>query len=225
MNTQRTSHADEVIVPMVRPGLHATLQVPADPAGIVLFAQGHGHATGNPRNDHVARVLRDARMATLLVDLLTEDEEAMDHRTARLSFDIPLLAERLVQATDWLATRRDTASLPVGYFGVGTGAAAALAAAARRPARVGAVVSRGGRPDLARPILAQLRAPTLLIVGSDDTPILSMNRYAMAQMGPGTATLQIVPGANHMFDHPREIERVAALARDWFSLHLRAPLA
>ena len=199
--------------------LEGNLARPEDARGVVLFAHGSGSSRLSPRNRHVARVLNEAALATLLVDLLTPEEEAIDARTAHLRFDISLLAERLVAATDWLADHPDTRSLRVGYFGASTGAAAALVAAAVRAAAVGAVVSRGGRPDLAGRALALVRAPTLLIVGGRDEQVLELNREALRQLSC-EKRLEIVPGATHLFEEPGALDLVALLARDWFQRYL-----
>jgi putative phosphoribosyl transferase len=201
--------------------LEGNLDVPDGARGVVLFAHGSGSSRHSPRNRFVAEALRRGGLATLLIDLLTADEEAVDLQTAHLRFDIGLLAERLVCATDWLAQQGPTRGLRVGYFGASTGAGAALVAAAERPEAVGAVVSRGGRPDLAGPVLGRVRAPTLLIVGGHDVPVIALNREALAQLR-GEATLEIVPGATHLFEEPGTLEQVARLARDWFS-RLLAP--
>ena len=199
--------------------LEGNLARPEDARGVVLFAHGSGSSRLSPRNRHVARVLNEATLATLLVDLLTPEEEAIDARTAHLRFDISLLAQRLIGATDWLADHPDTRGLRVGYFGASTGAAAALVAAAVRTAAVGAVVSRGGRSDLAGRALALVRAPTLLIVGGRDAQVLELNREAFAQL-TCEKRLEIVPGATHLFEEPGALDRVALLARDWFERHL-----
>ncbi len=188
-------------------------------SGMVLFAHGSGSSRFSPRNRFVASVLQRAGMATLLLDLLTSTEEASNSRTALLRFDIGLLAGRLMAASDWLARSADTGRLPLGYFGASTGAAAALAAAAQRPAQVKAVVSRGGRPDLAQPQLSRVQAPTLLIVGSNDYLVLEMNRQALAELRVESG-LETVPGATHLFEEPGALERVAELARDWFQRYL-----
>jgi dienelactone hydrolase len=167
----------------------------------------------------VAWLLDEARLATLLIDLLTPDEEAIDARTAHLRFDIRLLAERLVGATDWLRQQPETRDLRIGYFGASTGAGAALVAAAERPHLVGAVVSRGGRPDLAGPALARVRAPTLLIVGGKDVSVIELNQAALAQLRC-EKRLVIVPGATHLFEEPGALDVVARLAREWFERHL-----
>jgi putative phosphoribosyl transferase len=193
--------------------------LPEQSRGIVLFAHGSGSSRHSPRNRYVARVLNEAKLATLLIDLLTLHEEVIDTRTAHLRFDIDLLAERLVDATDWLTQFPDTKHLPIGYFGASTGAAAALAAAAVRPDVVGAVVSRGGRPDLAGSALPRVRAPTLLIVGGDDGQVIELNRAALAQLCC-EKQLVIVPAATHLFEEPGALDEVARLARDWFQRYL-----
>jgi dienelactone hydrolase len=208
-----------VQVPAGAVTLDGNLGVPAGARGIVLFAHGSGSSRHSPRNRYVAGVLREAGLATLLMDLLTVDEEAIDLRTQRLRFDISLLADRLVGATDWLAQNPDTRDLTIGYFGASTGAAAALVAAAERPDAVGAIVSRGGRPDLAGAALARVRAPTLLIVGGNDIPVIGMNQEAMAQLHV-EHKLEIVPGATHLFEEPGALEEVARLAREWFERYL-----
>jgi dienelactone hydrolase len=192
---------------------------PDDCRGIVLFAHGSGSSRHSPRNRYVAGVLREAGLATLLMDLLTMDEEAVDTRTGHLRFDIALLAGRLAAVTDWVASEPTTGGLVTGYFGASTGAGAALVAAAERPNLVRAIVSRGGRPDLAGAALGRVKAPTLLIVGGRDVPVIGMNRDAMAQMRAEVA-LEIVPGATHLFEEPGTLEAVARLARGWFTRHL-----
>ena len=199
--------------------LEGTLSLPPEARGLVLFAHGSGSSRLSPRNRHVAHILNDAWLATLLVDLLTEDEETIDLRTAHLRFDIGLLAERLVGATDWLTRQPDTRHLPIGYFGASTGAAGALVAAAARPQVVSAIVSRGGRPDLAGPALANVRAPTLLIVGGQDHVVIELNRSALDLLH-GEKQLVIVPGATHLFEEPGALDEVAQLAREWFERYL-----
>jgi putative phosphoribosyl transferase len=185
----------------------------------VLFAHGSGSSRHSPRNRYVAWLLNQANLATLLVDLLTSDEETIDLRTGQLRFDIELLAERLISVTDWLMQQRETRRLRIGYFGASTGAGAALVAAAERPDMVGAVVSRGGRPDLAGAALARVRAPTLLIVGGNDFQVIELNRAAFALLR-GEKQLVIVPGATHLFEEPGALDEVARLARDWFKRYL-----
>ena len=199
--------------------LEGNLSLPERARGIVLFAHGSGSSRHSPRNRYVARVLNEAKLATLLVDLLTPDEEAVDLRTAHLRFDIGLLAGRLVGVTDWLTQYPDTRELRIGYFGASTGAAAALVAAAQHPDAVGAIVSRGGRPDLAGPALARVRAPTLLIVGGNDFEVVELNRRAFALLRC-EKQLEIVPGATHLFEEPGALEEVARLAREWFERYL-----
>jgi putative phosphoribosyl transferase len=201
--------------------LPGTLVIPKNAAGIVLFAHGSGSGRLSPRNRFVARVLNEAGLATLLLDLLTAEEEAVDVQTGGLRFDITLLAERVVGATDWLAGIEATATLPVGYFGASTGAGAALVAAARRPERVKAVVSRGGRPDLAADDLPRVQAPTLLIVGGNDGPVIGLNRQALDRLGSKEKRLHIIPGASHLFEEPGTLDDVARLAADWFTRHIR----
>lgn len=199
--------------------LEGNLVVPSNAGGVVLFAHGSGSSRHSLRNRYVAGVLQEAGLATLLVDLLTPQEEQVDMRTAHLRFDIGMLAERLVWTTDWLSQQPDTASLRVGYFGASTGGGAALVAAAERPDSVAAVVSRGGRPDLAGPALSRVTAPTLLIVGGNDPIVIQLNQEAKAQMR-GEVQLAIVPGASHLFEERGTLEEVARLARDWFLRYL-----
>ncbi|HET9424714.1 MAG TPA: dienelactone hydrolase family protein [Gemmatimonadaceae bacterium] len=211
--------AEPVVIP-AGVMLHGDLTAPAGAQGLVVFAHGSGSSRFSPRNQRVAGHLHAGGLATLLFDLLTADEEVVDARTARLRFDIPMLAERLVHVTDWLGTQPATRGLGVGYFGASTGAAAALIAAASRPDVVRAVVSRGGRPDLAGAALARVEAPTLLIVGGDDEPVIGMNRSALAQLAARTKRLEIVPGATHLFEEPGTLDRVCDLALRWFDEHL-----
>ena len=203
--------------------LEADLGLPSAARGLVLFAHGSGSSRFSPRNREVAQQLNDAGLATLLADLLTADEEATDERTRRLRFDVGLLADRLVDLTDWLGADERTAHLNIGYFGASTGAGAALAAAARRPDTVHAVVSRGGRPDLAGPELAQVRAPTLLIVGGNDGAVIDLNQQALALLHCDKR-LAIVAGATHLFAELGALDAVSSLARDWFLRHLNHPL-
>jgi putative phosphoribosyl transferase len=199
--------------------LEGNLSLPERARGIVLFAHGSGSSRHSPRNRYVAQVLNEAKLATLLVDLLTPDEEAVDLRTAHLRFDIGLLAGRLAGVTEWLTQYPDTRELRIGYFGASTGAAAALVAAAQRPDAVGAIVSRGGRPDLAGSALAHVRTPTLLIVGGNDFEVVELNRRALALLRC-EKQLEIVPGATHLFEEPGALEEVARLAREWFERYL-----
>jgi dienelactone hydrolase len=199
--------------------LEGDIMMPSDARGIVVFAHGSGSGRFSPRNRAVANVLVQAGLAILLMDLLTAEEEAVDLQTRHLRFDIALLGRRVIVTIDWLARDASVKELPVGCFGASTGAAAALIAAAERPQRVAAVVSRGGRPDLAGEALRRVTAPTLLIVGGNDLEVLRLNRQALAML-PGEAQLEIVPGATHLFEEPGALERVAALARDWFLRYL-----
>jgi putative phosphoribosyl transferase len=211
----------EVRVPAGRVVLIGDLTVPADARGIVLFAHGSGSSRFSPRNRYVARSLVERKLATLLTDLLTPNEEQEDARTGRLRFDIPLLATRLIAATDWLGNQPLVADLPAGYFGASTGGGAALLAAVERPRVVRTVVSRGGRPDLAGEALRLVQAPTLLIVGGRDATVLALNQQALREI-PAEKRLEIVPGATHLFEEPGALEEVARLAGDWFERHLRA---
>lgn len=206
----------ELRIPIDVGELQGLLGVPDGARSIVLFAHGAGSSRLSPRNQYVASVLHEAGFATLLFDLLLEAEEA-DRANV---FDIPLLAGRLVEATRWLESNPDTRGLDVGYFGASTGAAAALVAAARVPDRVSAIVSRGGRPDLAGDALEKVRAPTLLIVGGNDEPVIEMNREAYARLDV-TKEISIIPGATHLFEEPGALEEVADLAARWFRRHLR----
>jgi dienelactone hydrolase len=208
-----------VHIPAGSATLEGNLNLPERARALVLFAHGSGSSRHSPRNRYVARVLNETNLATLLLDLLTPDEEAIDLNTAHLRFDIDLLAARLVAVTDWVTQYRDTQHLPVGYFGASTGAAAALVASAERPQIVGAIVSRGGRPDLAGSALARVRAPTLLIVGGKDIAVIQMNRAALAQLRC-EKQIAIVPGATHLFEEPGTLDEVARLAREWFNRHL-----
>lgn len=201
--------------------LEGDLAIPDGARGIVLFAHGSGSSRHSSRNKFVAEELRRGELGTLLLDLLTSQEEQIDMRTAQLRFDIGLLAERLIGAIGWLDTQDETRALPVGLFGASTGGGAALVAAARRPNRVDAVVSRGGRPDLAGEELPNVRAPTLLIVGGNDPAVIELNKRAMRQM-VAEVELVIVPRATHLFEEPGALERVAVLARNWFVDHLGA---
>jgi pimeloyl-ACP methyl ester carboxylesterase len=198
--------------------LDGDLRWPEDARAVVLFAHGSGSSRHSSRNRYVARLLNKAKLATLLIDLLT-DEEAIDVHTAHLRFDIELLARRLVGATDWVTQRADMRHLPIGYFGASTGAAAALVAATRRPDVIGAIVSRGGRPDLAGAALPHVRAPTLLIVGGSDVHVIQLNRIALAELRC-KKQLIIVPGATHLFEEPGALDEVARLACEWFQGHL-----
>jgi dienelactone hydrolase len=211
---------NEVHIPAGRATLAGDLNVPVNATALVLFAHGSGSSRHSPRNQFVARTLNDARLATLLFDLLTPEEELVDTRTAELRFDIDLLAERLVHATTWVKQQQQqTRDLRIGYFGSSTGGGAALVAAAQLPEDVGAVVSRGGRPDLAGAALPKMQAPTLLIVGGQDDIVIELNERARNQMRC-EVKLEIIPGATHLFEEPGALEQVAKLASDWFINHM-----
>ncbi|HEU4749188.1 MAG TPA: alpha/beta family hydrolase [Gemmatimonadaceae bacterium] len=199
--------------------LEGTLGVPNGAHAIILFAHGSGSSRFSSRNRFVARALRERLLGTLLLDLLSPEEEQLDGITRQHRFDIAMLADRLVAATDWLAKQSDTGGLAVGLFGASTGGGAALVAAAERPDRIGAVVSRGGRPDLADHALASVTAPTLLLVGERDDVVIDLNQRARSRMRAETR-LEIVPGATHLFEERGALERVASLAGDWFENHL-----
>jgi len=216
---QNTNYERVLQIPIGGRILEGDVAVPESACGIVLFAHGSGSSRRSPRNRYVARVLQEAGLGTLLMDLLTSEEEAFDAHTAALRFDIELLAGRLMGATEWLLAQPRTAQLRIGYFGASTGAAAALVAAAELPARIAAVVSRGGRPDLAGSALGRVAAPTLLIVGGRDSVVLELNRRALAEL-PAEKRLEIVPGATHLFEEPGALESVAQLAKNWFALYL-----
>jgi len=200
--------------------LTGELKVPEKATGVVLFAHGSGSSRHSPRNQYVARVIREVGVATLLFDLLTRQEETIDNYTREFRFDIKLLARRLVAATNWLAAEKETNKLRPGYFGASTGGGAALVAAAQLKEKVGAVVSRGGRPDLAGPALGRVTAPTLLIVGGFDGPVIRMNEDAYVQLRC-MKELKIIPGATHLFEEPGKLEEVADLAAKWFLKHLQ----
>jgi putative phosphoribosyl transferase len=213
-----------VRVPAAGAMLEGNLAIPPNTSGVVLFAHGSGSSRHSPRNRAVARALNEGGLATLLVDLLTPAEESVDEQTGQLRFDIGLLADRLVDAADWLTANEETGSLPIGLFGASTGGGAALVAAAQRPNTVRAVVSRGGRPDLAGAALSRVRAPTLLIVGGRDHAVIELNREAFERLRC-EKKLEIVPGATHLFEEPGALEEVARLARDWFRRFLAPPAA
>jgi len=203
--------------------LHGDLRMPEGAHGLVIFAHGSGSSRFSSRNRHVASYLDAHGLATLLLDLLTSHEEAVDVRTMEYRFDIPRLASRMIAAIDWAGRRANLRGLPIGCFGASTGAAAALIAAAARPHAVRAVVSRGGRPDLASEALDRVVAPTLLIVGGEDGPVIEMNRDAMRQMRASHVEIAIVPGATHLFEEPGTLEQVERLAIEWFDRYLVAP--
>ncbi len=217
--TEHSSSACPVSIALGRATLEGNLGLPAHPCGIVLFAHGSGSSRLSPRNRFVAETLQSRGIATLLMDLLTASEEEIDQRTSQLRFNIRLLAKRLAGATTWALRQPDLRGLSVGYFGASTGAAAALVAAAQHSGAVAAIVSRGGRPDLAGDALASVVAPTLLIVGGNDAPVIDLNEQALAQLGCSEKKLVIVPGATHLFEEPGALEEVASMAAEWFSLH------
>jgi dienelactone hydrolase len=199
--------------------LQANLYVPPDPTGLVMFAHGSGSSRHSPRNRMVATLLNQGSLATLLLDLLTEKEEQIDQQSGDLRFDLHLLGRRLVEAADWAAAESEISGLPLGMFGASTGAGAALIAATMRADTIRAIVSRGGRPDLAGNALRKVKAPTLLIVGGEDTEVIQMNQDALTRMRCLTR-LEIIPGATHLFEESGALDRVAALARNWFQLYL-----
>jgi putative phosphoribosyl transferase len=210
----------EVHIPIERgTTLEGNLTLPREANGLVLFAHGSGSSRHSPRNRSVARALQQAELGTLLVDLLTREEEEAERDTRHLRFDIGLLAGRLERVGEWLSRQPDAAHLPLGLFGASTGAAAALVAAARAPDRIQAVVSRGGRPDLAGQLLPRVRAPTLLIVGGEDRGVIELNEQAFDALG-SPKELEVVPGATHLFEEPGTLEQVAQLAAGWFTRHL-----
>ena len=212
----------EVQIPAGRAVLSGNLTIPENAIALVLFAHGSGSSRHSPRNQFVARTLNVAGLGTLLFDLLTPEEEALDIHTREHRFNIGLLAERLVHATKWARQQEETRDLRIGYFGSSTGGAAALVAAAEIPQDIRAVVSRGGRPDLAGDALPRVQAPTLLIVGGNDDVVIELNEMARDQMRC-EVKLEIIPGATHLFEEPGALEQVAKLASDWFSLHLSGP--
>lgn len=216
-----TARGRTVQIPSGPTTLEGELHVPAGATGVVLFAHGSGSSRHSPRNQFVARTIREAGVGTLLFDLLTREEEAVDLQTRHLRFDIGMLANRLEEATNWIKQEGETSHLRVGYFGSSTGGGAALVAAAMSGEEVGAVVSRGGRPDLAGPeALRRVKAPTLLIVGGRDVPVIEMNEEAYAWLRCEKG-MKIVPGASHLFEEPGALEQVARLAADWFKTHLQ----
>jgi dienelactone hydrolase len=217
VRARSNSYPEEVCLNVEAVRLQGLLRLPPNASALVLFAHGSGSGRLSPRNNYVAERLGESGLGTLLFDLLTEKEEQIDALTAELRFDIPLLTNRLVAATMWTLKQQRLEGLAVGYFGASTGAAAALAAAARIPT-IAAVVSRGGRPDLAGAALAQVRAATLLIVGGDDREVLALNRKALAQL-TCEAQLEVVPGATHLFTEPGALEQVASLSAAWFTSH------
>lgn len=221
MNVTSESKIQEqlVSIPAGSVRLKGNLAIPQNAGGIVLFAHGSGSTRLSPRNQYVAKLLQEEGLATLLLDLLTPSEQEIDLRSMNIRFDLGLLADRLVSATDWLAENELTSHLRVGYFGASTGAGAALVAATERPEAVGAIVSRGGRPDLAGTALTRVKAPTLLIVGEWDLPVISLNQEALALLDVDKQ-LELVPGATHLFEEPGALEEVARLAGQWFKRYL-----
>jgi putative phosphoribosyl transferase len=211
----------EIQIPTNRASLNGTLTIPTNPTGLVLFVHGSGSSRHSPRNQYVARILNEAGLATLLFDLLTPMEEQEDWNSRRHRFDIGLLTQRLLQATQWATVQPTLAGLSIGYFGSSTGAAAALVAAAELGNEIDAVVSRGGRPDLAGDALERVVSPTLLIVGSEDKVVIELNEQAQRQLRCENR-IDVVPRATHLFDEPGTLERVAELASRWLSEHLRA---
>ncbi len=221
-NNQRQAIENRLVrIPIGNIQLEGNLNIPPDAEGIIVFVHGSGSSRHSPRNQFVATQLREGPLGTLLFDLLTQEEEEIDMRTGRLRFDINLLAHRTISAVDWLVKQPFAAGLVVGLFGASTGAAAALIAAAERPDRVGAVVSRGGRPDMAEDFLPRVQAPTLLIVGGNDSPVIEMNQDAFERMSPRLdKEFRIIPGATHLFSEPGTLEEVAEMAEEWFVEHL-----
>lgn len=220
----RTITAQPVEIPAGPAALNGDLRMPPGARGLVIFAHGSGSSRFSTRNRQVAEFLDGQSFATLLLDLLTPQEDAIDVRTRQYRFDIERLGPRVSAAADWARRQAELRELPVGCFGASTGAAAALIAAAERPGTISAVVSRGGRPDLAGDALPRVKAPTLLIVGGDDEPVIEMNRAAMRQMR-AHVELEIVPGATHLFEEPGTLEQVERLAAAWFTRYLRRPAA
>ena len=221
MNVERAAGKENAVqLALEKIALAGSLYVPAGAQGLVIFAHGSGSSRLSPRNIFVARQLQKANIGTLLFDLLTPAEEAVDDRTGELRFNISFLAGRLMEATDWLKGKPEARGLKLGYFGASTGAGAALVAAAEKGKQISAVVSRGGRPDMAESFLAKVRAPTLLIVGGDDFQVIDLNRRALARLH-SEKKLVIIPGATHLFEEPGALEQVAQLASAWFGDHFK----
>jgi putative phosphoribosyl transferase len=216
---QTTVFREEIEIKTPKTVIKGDLCVPEKASGIVIFAHGAGSSRLSPRNKHVAQVLQDAGFATLLMDLLSEQEDQLDVFLKKLRFDIPLLAGRVDTATDWVRNNNKTSKLPIGYFGASTGAAAALVASIQRPETIRAIVSRGGRPDLADRVLSEVKPPTLLIVGSKDTVVLKKNQAAFEKLN-SEKKLIVIPGASHLFEEPGKLEEVAGHAKNWFLEHL-----
>jgi putative phosphoribosyl transferase len=219
---EQQTQPEDLVIETREVTLRAILAVPDKARSIVLFAHGAGSSRHSPRNQHVAQKLQEAGLGTLLLDLLTEEEERIDMYTGRLRFDIPFLAGRLDTATGWVLSHEHLSGFDVGYFGASTGAAAALVASVQRPEAVRAVVSRGGRPDLALSVLPEVKPPVLLIVGGKDPEVIEMNRQAAKKLTT-EHELVIVPGASHLFEEPGKLDVVADLARAWFAQHMRMP--
>jgi putative phosphoribosyl transferase len=209
-----------VIIPVKDVHLDGLIHIPKTAQGIVIFVHGSGSSRFSVRNQHVANILNEANLATLLFDLFTSEEDVIDSRTSELRFDIDFLATRLIEVTHWCVKQLSTHRLKMGYFGASTGGAAALVAAAKESSIVDAVVSRGGRPDLAGESLALVKSPTLLIVGGDDEPVIEMNTTAMSKM-TCIKKLKIIPGATHLFEEPDTLDEVAQFAKEWFLKYLK----
>ena len=218
----KINNAKEILVriPVNNESIEGNLVIPAEANGIVLFAHGSGSSRFSPRNNRVAREINDSKIATLLIDLLTNKEEVIDNQTAEFRFNIDLLAKRLGQATQWLQKNQSTSDMNIGYFGSSTGTAAALISATEYPKSVKAVVSRGGRPDLAEGYLQKVQSPSLLIVGGNDPVVLNLNKKALEKI-PAKKRLAVVPGATHLFEETGKLEEVSKLAIEWFLQHLR----
>ncbi len=210
---------NSIQIPIHQATLNGILEIPPNARGIILFAHGSGSSRFSVRNQQVAKVLNEAQFATLLFDLLTDEEEGIDEYSLELRFDIELLASRLVAVTNWVLKAPTTRHLAIGYFGASTGGAAALIAATKNPQAVKAIVSRGGRPDLAGTALSEVQAPTLLIVGGNDDVVIELNQKAMKQL-QGIKQLEIVPGATHLFEEPGTLDEVSLLAKTWFMKYL-----
>lgn len=213
------SDSTNVQIPIQKIQLEGDLSIPNGAKGIVIFAHGSGSGRFSPRNQYVAKALQEKKLATLLIDLLTHEEETIDEQTKEIRFNIHLLADRLEGVTDWLVKNPETKKLKIGYFGASTGAAAAIIAAAKKEGTVYSVVSRGGRPDLAKAYLAHIQSPTLLIVGGYDSVVIDLNKEAFDLLAC-EKKMEIVPGATHLFEEPGALAKVAALAGDWFSKYL-----
>ncbi len=215
----KSARRNEVQISSGKATMNGNLEIPSEAKSIVLFAHGSGSSRYSPRNTYVARLLNREKIATLLIDLLTMEEESLDEYTGQFRFNIDLLAERLVDSTNWIMKSSEAPKFTIGYFGASTGAAAALIAAARLSNDVKAIVSRGGRPDLAEDYLPKVKAPTLLIVGGDDQEVLELNKQAFAKLH-SEKKIEVVPGATHLFEEPGKLKTVAELAIDWFNRYL-----